>query len=1067
MNVTPTKINLYKFVSTTGIAAASDAKKQEKATIGIQTKQVEAINQLGGVVNGIAGSLLKIEAIEIARAKALAKKATEFEPEYTEVKKQKFTFVGKLLEAFKAPNFLKGLLQMLGALFKMLIGVPVLKWLADEKNQKTIINTFKIIYGVFKAISSFIASAFVTGINSLAKALRGGENMSTWQRVLAFAKGIVAFGAIVVGLKWLNPLRIGKTMKEIGMIFKGFNNALFNFRNALRARRGLKALKHGGGLGGSKFLRRAPGFTKGALITGGILTVGSMVMGGDAEAAEGEEVPERKMGGPIGKANIGRIVPQQGGLIRGPDTGYPVSMDGGKSTSFIGHGTEKVVGDKKGGGYVIPINNAATRANPYLTAYNEAAAAGLGMSGAMPPEMFIGGLFKGAGNLLKGRTWGGAQRMGTQANFGTGRDGGFGAGTHGSGWPSAWDGKPVGGQTNSPSKKPGLWGQIGNFLTKGDGQTSGAAMIGRMFGNEQAGASIGNIMGIFQGGGSGKDGKATGWDIIKGIGGVAGNFLGGSKAGGWINTAMGIGDILKGDGNWASKFRDIAGNFGGTIADLIGGKTGAAIGGFMNSYFNGTAGSIGEMISGMGAQAGTGRIADAANHPGYSGGMGVTDPDGGPRAAKILGRQMLSRGMTVYGHPNFKNNKFSKENAANEKGYDPGGRQPVGGGPFHSQGLGLNIADYRSGDYGARLRNLADFLRGQIDTFKIVQVIYDKWGMWFAGQKEKKGPSKYGYPDSIGVGVAPKTPEDTGVGSQQAVANSQRSIMKKALEGGGGDTGDAALNIRKVLNQAKAKEQGASTSDFGGNFFMDLLGDKNSKISDAFIKPSDEKKAADAWKFSQDDDYLTNFLYKKGANEDQAMNYMNLIDGDVFSKTPTFNNDDSFSFSDSFKIGNSMFTKDDGKSATDFYAKKNAGVTDSEISDKKKAQYEQNRANRGAAFTGKKGDTLISSAPKTNSPVSTASGTKGSNAEEKSKDYYNKKASKDRQHATSAMNDKIQATIQSALAAVQAHNSGVQAMVASENQKVLQMQKNAKSMAAKAKRAVKNQRQNQNQSAVA
>ena len=41
-------------------------------------------------------------------------------------------------------------------------------------------------------------------------------------------------------------------------------------------------------------------------------------------------------------------------------------------------------------------------------------------------------------------------------------------------------------------------------MTKGDGQTSGAAMIGRMFGNEQAGASIGNLMGIFQGGGSGK-----------------------------------------------------------------------------------------------------------------------------------------------------------------------------------------------------------------------------------------------------------------------------------------------------------------------------------------------------------------------------------------------------------------------------------------------------------------------------------------------------------------------------------------------------------------------------------
>ena len=168
------------------------------------------------------------------------------------------------------------------------------------------------------------------------------------------------------------------------------------------------------------------------------------------------------MGGPIGKANIGRIVPQQGGLIRGPDTGYPVSMDGGKSTSFIGHGTEKVVGDKKGGGYVIPINNAATRANPYLTAYNEAAAAGLGMSGAMPPEMFIGGLFKGAGNLLKGRTWGGAQRMGTQANFGTGRDGGSGGGAGGNSYGL--------GSVGSPG--PGGGGTAGNDNPAGNGTTN-------------------------------------------------------------------------------------------------------------------------------------------------------------------------------------------------------------------------------------------------------------------------------------------------------------------------------------------------------------------------------------------------------------------------------------------------------------------------------------------------------------------------------------------------------------------------------------------------------------------
>ena len=206
--------------------------------------------------------------------------------------------------------------------------------------------------------------------------------------------------------------------------------------------------------------------------------------------------------------------------------------------------------------------------------------------------------------------------------------------------------------------------------------------------------------------------------------------------------------------------------------------------------------------------------------------------------------------------------------------------------------------------------------------------------------KEKKGPSKYGYPDSIGVGVAPKTEESmTGVGSQQAVANSQRTIMKNALEGGDGSVGDAALNIRKVFNQATAMDAGAKKSDFGGNFFMDLLKKgENNKISDAFMKSSDQKKGLDAFALAQDNEGLTNFLYKKGANEEQATNYLNLIDGDLFSKTPSFNNDDKFSFSTNFKVGNSLFTKDDGKSATDFYAKKNMGVTDSEISSKQNNQ---------------------------------------------------------------------------------------------------------------------------------
>lgn len=59
----------------------------------------------------------------------------------------------------------------------------------------------------------------------------------------------------------------------------------------------------------------------------------------------------------------------EGGWISGPMSGYPVSLDGGGSTAFIGHGTEWV-GFKKaagGGAFVIPFDTPATKNNPGLT----------------------------------------------------------------------------------------------------------------------------------------------------------------------------------------------------------------------------------------------------------------------------------------------------------------------------------------------------------------------------------------------------------------------------------------------------------------------------------------------------------------------------------------------------------------------------------------------------------------------------------------------------------------------------------------------------------------------------
>ena len=73
------------------------------------------------------------------------------------------------------------------------------------------------------------------------------------------------------------------------------------------------------------------------------------------------------------------VLPEKskGGWISGPQSGYPVSLDGGKSVSFIGHGTEYVA-QRSSGGFVIPFNTPHTKRDPGLTSrrMQQASAAG-------------------------------------------------------------------------------------------------------------------------------------------------------------------------------------------------------------------------------------------------------------------------------------------------------------------------------------------------------------------------------------------------------------------------------------------------------------------------------------------------------------------------------------------------------------------------------------------------------------------------------------------------------------------------------------------------------------------
>ena len=95
----------------------------------------------------------------------------------------------------------------------------------------------------------------------------------------------------------------------------------------------------------------------------------------------------------------------RGGWINGPMSGYPVSLNGGRSTSFIGHGREwvgfkgRAGGGSAGSAFVIPFNTPATRRNPSLTSMRMRQA----KSGGYSLPRSVGGLvpFRAEGGPVK------------------------------------------------------------------------------------------------------------------------------------------------------------------------------------------------------------------------------------------------------------------------------------------------------------------------------------------------------------------------------------------------------------------------------------------------------------------------------------------------------------------------------------------------------------------------------------------------------------------------------------------------------------------------------------------
>ena len=341
------KINFYKFVQVKDPAGASSAAKTD-ANIAL-TKSIntntKAVNNLGSTVNSLAKVVADLKKIQLAQLDASLRNKITFKSEYTTAKKEKRGSTLKAPKLFEMPSFMDGIMNILGGLFKYFVVSSVLKWIGDPRNRKKIEDALNIIKKIVTFVYKIAKSGVVNTIEGLYTLL--SDQSSPLEKFGGLLRGLTGLGTLMLGMRWLkNPTRI---ITDFG------NTLIFLYNNLVRGRRGL--LGRAGALGlvaaGAYGGYKAYNYLKEGQTTA-------------TQVEEGQE-PENK---PEGFSKGGKVkVPQKamGGWINGPQSGYPVSLDGGRSTSFIGHGKEYVARKANGGAFVIPFNTPGTKTQPHLT----------------------------------------------------------------------------------------------------------------------------------------------------------------------------------------------------------------------------------------------------------------------------------------------------------------------------------------------------------------------------------------------------------------------------------------------------------------------------------------------------------------------------------------------------------------------------------------------------------------------------------------------------------------------------------------------------------------------------
>ena len=530
-----------------------------------------------------------------------------------------------------------------------------------------------------------------------------------------------------------------------------------------------------------------------------------------------------------------------------------------------------------------------------------------------------------------------------------------------------------------------------------------------VFGNK-GGAIGGAISTIFGGQGSGEGGKATGMDIIRGIGGVASQFLEpGSKGANILNTVGGLAGTMFGQGTEGMSFGQRLGHLGKD---------------FLGRFGNNMLGQMTGM-DGAGLNQALGNILGATQGAGGKRGADQKLVGGGQQAVVEAGRGFLNQGYTVFNHPNFKNNKWRK-GPPNKSGYDAAARQRSGKGGLYDKGLAFDVGYFGKGNRDAQLQNVANMAYGNKKGLKLTSIIGDIWGKWIFGGT-KKPPGSYGVRNKIQMGFGDSQVAGSG---DIGMSGSELERMKKVIAiKSGGDPDQMAVTARSLFNQAS---MGTGTTMQSMTDILNSLG-VNENMT---LNPNVANKANKAISASMDDKWMSGMLGRKGFSEPQSMALLNStgFGKGIYS---------SKSGASSIKFGNTVFNTEDNKFFNTFMKNSDLGIADGKnpmFPSRAETDTKKKKNQRGSAFASQTMYSPSSAGPASSGnmgsgsilggPSNSGGQQAGAKDTKREESYALQKVYKDRAYSREQISERTRRLVAETMAAVEAHNASVRANVA-------------------------------------